>query len=78
MILKGAMVTLLDSASQQMAAIERELARLTSQRDQLNAAIQQGIREAVQQRGYELPERWEAQQTDDGLVVEWDDEELPI
>lgn len=78
MILKGAWVALLDSAAQQVTGLEQELARLAQQRDTLNAAIQQGIREAIQQRGVELPERWEAEPVEGGIRVVWDDDELRI
>ena len=78
MVLKGALVVLLDSASREAQALETELTRLSARRDELNRAMELSIREAVQQRGHELGERWEAQPSADGLVVSWDDDELPI
>ena len=78
MTLKGPLVVLLDNASQQVQGLEAEIARLSARRDDLNRAMEGAIREAVKQREYTLPERWEAQPSADGLVVSWDDDELPI
>jgi len=76
MIINGALVTLIDSASQQVGALDAELARLSQRRQDLQAAIEQGIRGAVADRGHELPERWEARPSDDGLglIVSWEEE----
>ena len=75
MTIMGPLVTLIDSAGQQVQALEVELARLARRRDELNEAIQRGIVEMVRERGHELPEHWEAQPAPDGvgLVVTWDE-----
>jgi hypothetical protein len=78
MMLTGPIVTLLDSAAQQVQGLEAEIARLSARRDELQRAFEQGIREAIQSKGYELPEHWKAQPTAHGLQVVWDDEEIPM
>ena len=72
----GPLVRLVHNAAEHINRLNADITRLVEERDALEAAIREGIIESVNQRGHELPEKWEAQPSPDGLrlIVSWSED----